>query len=422
MNIDNVVMERKENWKRLLPVFYHYREKRGLAATPEERENLKQRLKEIKMDSLAEMKKLKEAALKNLKANGITVIEAKDSIAAAREIKNIIGPEKLIVKSKSNTFNEIELGPALKGKEIVETDLGDFLVQLTRTEGIHPVLPALELTPEKISEVILKLFKKKVKPDAKEIASFVRGVLREKISKAKVGITGANVITSDGSIVILENEGNISLVSRMPDKHIVVSSFDKIVPSLEDALTIVRAAAIYGTGQKIPVYINIISGPSKTADIQNEIITGAQGAKEVYLILLDNGRSEMLNSNCKEILHCINCGACLNFCPVYHQLQNRYGSKYAGAKGVLFERFSGKGGLKKSFESGAYFCTGCGACKENCPAGIDLPGMIREIRSEMALKGLVPEGTKKAMENIRKYGNSVREVKEAVSAEDLQCC
>ena len=155
-----------------------------------------------------------------------------------------------------------------------------------------------------------------------EIANFVRGVLREKISKAKVGITGANAITADGSIVILENEGNISLVSRIPDKHIVVSSFDKIVPTIEDALVVVRAASVFGTGQKFPVYLNIISGPSKTADIQNQIVTGAQGAKEVYLILLDNGRSEILRTDYKELLYCINCGACLNFCPVYHQIQN----------------------------------------------------------------------------------------------------
>ena len=422
MNIDKEVGERSENWKALLPVFYSYREKRASVISPEEREGLTKKLKEIKVDSLAGVKKLKETTLQNLKENGITVIEAKDPKEAVREIKKIIGSEKLIVKSKSNTFNELDLGAALKGKELVETDLGDFLVQLSKTQGIHPVLPALELKPEKISELIWKRFKKKVKPDATEIASFARGILREKISRAKIGITGANVIASDGSIVILENEGNISLVSRMPDKHIVVSSFDKIVPSLEDALTIVRAAAIYGTGQRFPVYLNIISGPSKTADIQNEVITGAQGAKEVYLILLDNGRSEMLTSNCKEILHCINCGACLNFCPVYHQIQNKYGAKYAGAKGVIFERFSGKGGLKKAFEAGAYLCTGCDACKENCPAGIDLPGMIKEIRAEMVLKGFVPGGTKKAMENIRKYGNSVREVKEAVSASDLQCC
>jgi len=422
MNIDKTVGEREGNWKNLLPVFYSYREKRANAASIEEKELLKEKLRNMKRESLEDIASLKSRALKNLRENEITVIEAKDSASAAREISKIIGSEKLIVKSKSNTFNELDLEKVFAGKELVETDLGDFLVQLAKTEGIHPVLPALELTPEKISELIWKRFKQKVKPNAKDIAAFVRGILREKISKAKIGITGANVITSDGSIVILENEGNISLVSRMPDKHIVVSSFDKIVPTLEDALTIVRAAAIYGTGQKFPVYLNIISGPSKTADIQNEIVTGAQGAKEVYLILINNGRSEILNSQCKELLNCINCGACLNFCPVYHQIQNRYGSKYTGAKGVIFERFSEKGGLKKAYEAGAYFCTGCGACKENCPVGIDLPGMIKEIRAEMALKGLVPEGTKKSMENIRKYGNSVREVKEAVSAKDLQCC
>jgi L-lactate dehydrogenase complex protein LldF len=403
-------------------VFYSYREKREGAISKEEREELKKKLRDLKSRSIDSISELKAEALKNLKANGVTVMEVKDSAEAAGEISKIIGAENLIVKSKSNTFKELDLSGVFEGKELVETDLGDFLVQISKAEGIHPVLPALELAPEEISEVIKRIFGVEVKPNPEDITSFVRGVLREKILKAKIGITGANVITVEGSIVILENEGNISLVSRIPDKHIVVSSFDKIVPSLEDALTIVRAAAIYGTGQKFPVYLNIISGPSKTADIQNEIVTGAQGAKEVYLILIDNGRSEILNSQYKELLYCINCGACLNFCPVFHQIQNRYGSNYTGAKGVIFERFSESGGLEKAYEAGAFFCTGCSACKDNCPAGIDLPGIIRELREEMAAEGMVPEGTKKAMENIRKHGNAISEVKGAVSAEDLQCC
>jgi len=420
VNLEKAVEERKKVGEKLLPIFYSYREKRKASLKKIDREEMIKSLRELKENCLKNMEKLKKSAIKSLEKNGIIVIEAKNSVEVTKALKKIIGSEKLIVKSKSNTFNELDLAEAFKGKEVVETDLGDFLVQIAQIEGIHPVFPALELTPEKIAEVLKKSLGAEVRPDSKEIVDFVRGCLREKIRGAKIGITGANVITADGSIVIIENEGNISLVSRLPDKHIIVSSFDKIVPTLEDALKVVKCAAVYGSGQGYPVYVSIISGPSKTADIQNELVTGAQGAKEVYLILIDNCRSKILDSDYKELLHCINCGACLNFCPVYHQIQNLYGSSYSGPKGVVFARF--QEGLKKAKEAGAFYCTGCGACKENCPAGIDLPELVRKVREELSKAGLAPEGTKKAMKNIKEFGNSMGEAKDAISADDWQCC
>lgn len=420
VNLEKEVEERRKIGERLLPIFYSYREKRMASLKKIDKDEMIKSIRELKEDCVKNMEKLKKSAVKSLQDNGIKVIEAKDSAEVSKALKNIIGSEKLIVKSKSNTFNELDLTEAFKGKEVVETDLGDFLVQIAQIEGIHPVIPALELTPEKIVEVLKKRLNAEVKPESKEIVEFVRGYLREKLKSAKVGITGANVITADGSIIVLENEGNISLVSRLPDKHIVISSFDKIVPTLEDAMKVVKCAAVYGSGQGYPVYVSIISGPSKTADIQNELVTGAQGAKEVYLILIDNGRSEILKSDYKELLSCINCGACLNFCPVYHQIQNLYGSKYAGPKGVIFARF--QEGLKESKDAGAFYCTGCGACKENCPAGIDLPELVRKVREELSKAGLAPEGTKKAIKNIKEFGNSMGADKDAVSADDWQCC
>ena len=179
---------------------------------------------------------------------------------------------------------------------------------------------------------------------------------------------------------------------------------DKIVGTKENALKIVKAAGIFGTGQDYPVYVNIISGPSKTADIQNKIISGAQGAKEVYLILLDNKRSEIMNSEFKELLYCINCGACVNFCPVYHQIFARYGSKnFPGAKGVLFSYFNESG--KDAYNNGAFFCTTCRQCYENCPTKINLSDLIKKLRKNLVNQGIEPETISEMISNTKKYGN-----------------
>ncbi len=421
INLTKEIKDNKKTQEIILPIMYSYKEKRDKILSEKEKENFREELRKIKENSIDNIIELKKKAISNLKKNGIKVIEAKDSKEANKKIREIIGKEKLIIKSKSNTSNEINLNESLKDKELIETDLGDFLVQLFEKEDLHPVLPAVNLTPEKISKKIKEKFGKKVNPIPEEITSFAREHLRKKIYKSKIGITGANIVTSDGSVFILENEGNISLTSRIPDKHIILTSFEKIVPSKEDALKIVKASGIFGTGQDYPVYVSIISGPSKTADIQNKLITGAQGAKEVYLILLDNKRTEILNSEFKELLYCINCGSCLNFCPVYHQIFTKYGAKYfSGAKGVISSYF--KESDKEAYNNGAFFCTTCKQCKENCPMKIDLSSMIRDIRKRLAKEGLEPDQVNEMIKNIKKYGNPFGNIKEGKTPEKLYCC
>ena len=421
INLTKDIEKNKETQKVVLPIMYSYKEKRDIILSEEEKENFTKELRTIKEDSIENIKELKKVAIENLTKNGIKVIEAKDSKEANKKIREIIGKEKLIIKSKSNTANEINLNEELKDKELTETDLGDFIIQLFQGEDLHPVLPAVNLTPEQISKKIKEKLGKEVKATPEEIANFVRDYLRERIYKAKVGITGANIVTSDGSIFILENEGNISLTSRIPDKHIILTSFEKIVQSREEALKIVKAAGVFGTGQDYPVYVNIISGPSKTADIQNKLITGAQGAKEVYLILLDNKRSEILNSKFKDLLYCINCGACLNFCPVYHQIFTRYGAKYfPGAKGVISSYF--KESNKDAYNNGAFFCTTCKQCKENCPMKIDLSDLIRDLRKELVKEGVEPDSVNEMIKHIKKYGNPFGKIEEGKSPDKIYCC
>lgn len=403
-----VVLEYKKKRKKVL-------EKQNL-----DYEKFRQELFEIKKKAISNIKELKEKAIKNLRENGIEVIEAKDAKSAREKIEEIVKDKKVIAKAKTNAFGEIDEDGFLADKELVETDLGDFLVQIFKEKEMHPVIPAMHFEIEKIAEKIKEKFNKEIEPRPDEIVKFLESVLREKIKGAEVGISGANAISADGRILLLENEGNISLISRLPDTHIIVAGFEKIVKSLDEAIKIAKGSAIFGAGQDFPVYVSIISGPSKTADVQNEIIVGAQGAKKVYLILLDNGREEIIKEGFEELLYCINCGACLNFCPAFHQIGRNYGDRYLGSKGVIFAGLSEN--LKKAVEANCFSCTLCSACFENCPVKINLPELMKKMRSFMEKENLQTKENKEMIEKIRKFGNPFGKIEKGSIPKKLYCC
>lgn len=410
--------EIKENiWK----VVFEYKAKREktLADLGLNPEKFRDEFRKMKEDAFRDVGNLRKQAISNLEKNGIKVFETKNAAEAQKILKDLTADEELIIKAKTSAADEIGVDEVLKDK-LVSTDLGDFIMSISGARDMHPVFPSYHLSPKQISEIIKQKFGEEVAPDAQSIAAFARKYLRKKMAEAGAGITGANVITADGRIVLLENEGNISLVSRLPDKHIIISGWEKIVPTVEDAMKVVRAASVFGTGQDWPVYVSIISGPSKTADIQNELVIGAQGAKEVYLILLDNGREKILKDGFEELLYCINCGACLNFCPAYHQLGTKYGDKYLGSKGIILSAFMAE--LLRAKESGCYSCTLCSACQENCPAKIDLPGMLRKIRGKLNAENLETDENKKMIGNTRKFGNPFGELSEEGTPKELYCC
>jgi iron-sulfur cluster protein len=410
--------ETKENiWK----VVFEYKAKREktLANLGLDGEKFRDEFRAMKEKIFSDIENLRRRAVENLSKNGIKVFEAPDTAAAQKILKDLTSGDQLIVKAKTTAADEIDIDGVL-GEKLVSTDLGDFIMSISGARDMHPVFPSFHLTPKQISEIIKQKFGEDIAPDAKSIAAFARKYLRGKMAAATVGVTGANVITADGRIVLLENEGNISLVSRLPDKHIIIAGWEKIVPTIDEAMKVVRAATVWGAGHDWPVYVSIISGPSKTADIQNELVVGAQGAKEVYLILLDNGREKMLKDGFEELLYCINCGACLNFCPAYHQLGTKYGDKYLGSKGIILSAFMVE--LLRAKESGCYSCTLCSACVENCPAKIDLPGMMKKIRSKLNEKNLETEENKKMIGNTRKFGNPFGEISEDGTPKELYCC
>ncbi|MEM5793962.1 MAG: LUD domain-containing protein [Candidatus Aenigmatarchaeota archaeon] len=382
---------------------------------------LKKELRRIKEESISNLEELKKKARENLESQGVKVFEAKDAKEAREILLKLIPKNEKIVKSKSNVINEIELKRYLeKRNEIVETDCGDFLVEVCEETSTHPVTPALHIPAEKIVGKIEKKFKVKLEKSPEKIITWVKEYLRKEILSSKIGLTGANAISSDGGIFILENEGNISLVSKLVEKHIIVAGIDKIVPSIQDAITICQALAIWGTGTSLPSYINVISSPSKTADIQKEIVYGVHGPKEVFLVLVDNGRSKAIKNGLAEILYCINCGSCLYFCPVYRQILDNYGHNYFGGIGVAKTAFIND--LKKAFERGLYYCTTCESCKINCPLEIDIAEIMRKLREISVNEKIETEGNKKMIENIREYGNPFGKLEEGKVPKELYCC
>jgi iron-sulfur cluster protein len=424
MQLEQILIDEKlkEDKKAFETSYSNYMKRRNEVLKSIDVNKLKEKLRKIREKSVEKLIDLKNLTEKNLEQQGIVVHEARNIIEARKILFSLIEKGEVIVKSKTNVGREIELNKFFEENknEVFETDTGDFLVSVCEEEAVHPVTPAIHITTKRIVEAIERKFGVKLREDPKEIVQWIRNYIRERIFRAKVGITGANVISSEGTIFIVENEGNISLVSRVPEKHIIVSSIDKIVESNEEAMTICKALAVFGTANSNVAYVNAIGGPSNTADIQKEIVYGAQGAREVHLILVDNGRCRLLNSNLKEALYCIGCGACLYSCPVYRSLLKNYGGKtYYGGIGLI---------RSSSFEDiieisqKAFYCTTCGACKEICPVGIDVPKLIRELRANLTKNDINTEVNKKMIENLESFGNPYGIIEKESKPKNLYCC
>lgn len=318
-------------------------------------------------------------AIARLEENGVKVYKAKGKDDAVSLVLKEIGEERLVIKSKSNVTKEVELVEELKnrGITVVETDIGDRILQLLNAVPSHPTGPIAHISAKQIAEELSKHYGRKVEPRVKEIVALVKEDILRHINKTRVGITGANAITAEeGSIILVHNEGNI-FESMRKEKHIVVTGIDKIYPNIEEAVSMIKILTYNATGSVIPSFVEIISGISKTADVEKEFYTEVHSPKEIVLILVDNKRSKIVENGFKELLYCIGCGACLVNCPVY----NTFGHGFAegnllGGKGlVYYSAYSNKRSEKLEL------CLTCKKCKENCPVEIDIPKIIREMRS-----------------------------------------
>lgn len=314
-----------------------------------------------------------------LQKNGIKVHLIKDKNEAVEYILKEIGDEKVIVKSKSNVTKEIELTKALekKGLLVIETDIGDRILQIMKGDPSHPTGPVTHLSAKDIAENLSKYYNIKIKGEPEEIVKIVREDVISNLLKAKIGITGANAITAEeGSIVIAHNEGNVYEVMRK-EKHIIVTSIDKIYPDLESALNMLKILSFNATGSIIPSFVEIISSVSKTADVEKKFIKGVHTPADITVILVDNKRNDMIKNGGKELLYCIGCGKCLLHCPMYNTIGNEFAiGNNLGGKGVAYvSRYNNEKDQKLEL------CLSCGKCRENCPLELDIPSMIKEIRS-----------------------------------------
>jgi L-lactate dehydrogenase complex protein LldG len=312
-----------------------------------------------------------------------------------------------IAKSKSNTLGEIAISKFLRSKniDIIETDLGDRILQLKKIDNkpTHPTGPASHLNVKQIADIVNQSMGTNVDAEPKAIMEVVREDVRNKVANSKIGLSGANAVSAeDGSIIFIHNEGNISLISLMKT-HIIVVGIDKLVNTIEDAIKISKLETVYATGSMITSYINIVSGPSKTADIEKKLLKNMYGAERVIVILLDNGRKEAI-ANIKECLWCIGCGSCIITCPVYNAIGNEFGfNNYLGGRGVAMSKFIEDSEI--SFGSGLYKCTLCGLCTLSCPLSIPTSEIIEKVRSDSQKEGFYPKIHEKFKNNIKNRGS-----------------
>jgi len=344
---------------------------------------VREKAKNIKWKAIESLDKQLERFEAGISKRGAKVIWAETAEDAQNEILKICREKncRSIVKSKSMVTEEIHLNEFLEKNNIesVETDLGEYIQQLDGEPPYHIVTPAMH----KSKEDVAKLFSDKLGTDPaltpEQLTLVARQTLREKYIRAEIGITGANFIVADtGAIAVTENEGNGRLSCAWPKTHIVITGIEKVIPSLTDLALFWPLLATYGTGQKITVYNTIVTGPKQSGEVD--------GPEDMYVILLDNGRTNLLaNEKTRESLYCIRCGACLNACPVYKNIGGHtYSTAYSGPIGSVITPH-----LKNmnEWKHLSYASSLCGNCTEVCAVKINLHELLLENRHESVEEG-----------------------------------
>lgn len=276
-----------------------------------------------------------------------------------------------IVKSKSMISEEINLNRALANFEVVETDLGEYIIQLAQESPSHIVAPAVHKSREAVAELFHMYHPHSQASTIAELVNEARQILRDKFLQAELGITGANFLVAEtGTVILVTNEGNADLAHTLPPTHIVVTSIDKIVPTLEDATTFLRLLGRSATGQTMTTYTTLVTGARRQ--------TEAEGPDNFHVVLVDNGRTRLIGTELQTILYCIRCGACLNHCPIYNAIGGHaYGWVYPGPMGAvltpLLQNLTTTYALPEA-------STLCGRCEAVCPLEIPLPQLLRQLR------------------------------------------
>jgi L-lactate dehydrogenase complex protein LldF len=353
-------------------------------------ENAKRKAHTIKWKVMENLDKFLPEFESNFQRRGGKVIWANDYKEAQAEILQIMqrANAKTVVKSKSMVTEEIHLNEFLESHQMesLETDLGEYIVQLLGQPPYHIVTPAMHLSKEDIAKLFHERFDTPIDATPEQLTLKARELLREKYLTADVGITGANFLIADtGSIAISENEGNARLCTTFPKIHIAVVGIEKIIPSMADLDLFWPMLSTHGTGQNLTVYNSILSGPRQPDE--------TDGPEEMYVILLDNGRTNLLaQKEQRQGLYCIRCGACLNACPIYKNVGGHtYNTPYSGPIGsVITPHMRGM----EDFKHLSYASSLCGNCSEVCPVKIEIHKMLLLNRRDAVKEGIVTKKEK----------------------------
>jgi L-lactate dehydrogenase complex protein LldF len=364
---------------------YHIAVERGLSKLAN-LENSKRKAHTIKWRVMENLDKLLPEFESNFQKKGGKVIWANDIEEAQNEILQIIrkAGAKTVIKSKSMATEEIHLNEFLEKNHIetLESDLGEYIVQLLGQKPYHIVTPAMHLSKEDIAKLFNEKFDTPLDSTPEQLTMKARELLREKYTSYDVGISGGNFLIADsGSIALTENEGNARLTTTFPKIHIAIVGIEKIIPTINDLDLFWPLLSSHGTGQNLTVYNTILGGPRQG----NE----TDGPEEMYVILLDNGRTNLLaQKDQRQALYCIRCGACLNACPVYKNIGGHtYETTYSGPIGsIITPHMAGM----KEFKHLSYASSLCGKCTEVCPVKIDIHKMLLLNRRDSVEQGLSP--------------------------------
>ena len=367
--------------KSLARVIDHFGEARISAIeeiTQEVWEVLREKAQAIKTHTMTYLDHYLDLLEKNVSKNGGMVHFARDATEANSIVASLIRSQnaKLVIKSKSMISEEMGLNHVLEKMDVdvVETDLGEYIMQLAEETPFHIIAPAMHKSKEEVAQLFMEKAGTKLYKEIPELAEASRYLMREKFQFADVGITGANFMVAEtGTLVLVTNEGNGRMCTSAPRMHIALTGMEKIVPSLEDLGVFLRLLARSATGQRLTSYTTFVSGPKRNQD--------KDGPQEFHLIVVDNGRSRILqDTDLRDALNCIRCGACLNNCPIYQNVGGHaYGWVYSGPIGAVVTPMLV--GLDRSKDL-PFASTLCGRCKEVCPVNINIPHMLLKLRNK----------------------------------------